>query len=161
MEKPPRWLRASGWAIGVTVEATLWGVGLALLLTGIVLWRSWHALARGGQGGTGQITHCEWESVGGGKRHSNSSGYYSCTYTYRTVPDGTLYGGYFQSPRQWEDGQPIPILYLPDRPEISAATENVRHPSIAPGAMIALGGGWMGWLAWQAWKRRAGTRPRG
>lgn len=160
MSKPPPWLRAIGWTIGLTVQAALWGLGLAGLLMGIVLWRNWHALADRGVEATGQIVRCEWQTMGGLKHRSGSAGYYSCTYAYRTVPDGPVHDGYFQSTGHFEDGQLIPIRYLPDRPEASAVAKDVEHPSIAPGAMIALGGGFMGWLAWRAWKQPADAKPR-
>lgn len=161
MWKPPQWLRAIGWTIGVAVQAALWGLGLAGLLTGLVLWHDWHALAQRGIDATGQVARCEWRRAGGVKHGSSTSGYYSCTYTYRTVADGVVHDGYFQSAAPFEDGQPIPIRYLPDRPETSAVAKDVQHPSVAPGAMIALGGGALAWLAWRAWTQRADAKPQG
>lgn len=70
MSKPPRRLRARGWVIGVNVRAVLWGLGLAFLLTGTVLWRDRHDRRRRGIGIDGRVVRGEWKEQGGVKHHS-------------------------------------------------------------------------------------------
>jgi hypothetical protein len=153
--RPAFWKRAIGWTVGAAVQSVLWGLGLAGLVTGLVMWRNWHALAARGTGATAVVEHCEWERSGRTKGlGSGGTGYHSCTYTYRTRPDGPLHQGYFQSAQGFADGQAIPIRFLADEPQVSATAHDLDHPSVAPGAFVVLGGGWLGWLTWQARKRR-------
>lgn len=151
------WQRVLGRIVATSVGAVLWGIPSAILLTGIVLWNDWHALARRGADGTGLVQRCEWKTSGGTKRlQTPSSGYYSCTYTYRTSPEGPVHEGYFQSQRERGTGDAVAIRFLPDRPGTSAAAENLEHPGIAPGGMIAVGLALLAWTARGMRKKRTG-----
>jgi hypothetical protein len=132
------------------VKLVLWGVPSTILVTGIVVWRDWHALARGGIEGTGLVQACMWERAGGIKTKTRA-GYFSCDYTYRTSADGPVYEGHFQSQQQRRAGDTVPIRFLRGRPETSAAAETLQHPSITAGGMIA---GAVALLAWIARGRR-------
>lgn len=145
------WQAALGRIVPAVVGLALWGVPSLLLLTGLVLWRDWHALARGGDEATALVQRCEWKRVGGTKHNTPTSGYYSCDYTYRTTPDGPVFQGYFQSPHERRPGDALPIRFLRDAPATSAPTETLAHPSIAPGGMIAVA---LALFAWTARGRR-------
>jgi hypothetical protein len=131
-----------------------WGIPMALLLTGVVLWRDWHALALRGVDGTATIEGCEWRTTGNVKYGRPSSGYYSCRYSYRTSPAGPAHSGSFQSSRERRAGEAEPIRYLRDAPGTSAAAETLRHPSVTAGGMIALGLALLAWGARRTLKRR-------
>jgi hypothetical protein len=133
----------------------VWGIPSAILLTGGVLWRDWHALARRGVEGTATIQACEWETTGNVKYGRPSSGYYSCTYTYRTAPVGPAHSGFFQSPRERRPGDAEPIRYLREAPGTSAAAETLRHSSLTAGGMVVVGLALLAWVARATLKRRA------
>jgi hypothetical protein len=157
MARPLRpWQVVVGHVMKTAVGLALWGVPGAMLLTGIVLWHDWHALARGGVEGTGLVQRCEWEATGSVKYRRTRSGYFSCDYSYRTSPAGPVYQGYFQSPHERRPGDAIPIRFLRERPQTSAAAETLANPTITAGAMIAVGAGLLVWVA----RGRRQSRPR-
>ncbi len=148
------WQRVVGGLLATVVGCLVWGIPSVILVTGVVLWRDWHALAQRGVEGVGTIRACERETVGSIKYGRPSSGYYSCTYSYRTTPAGPDHSGRFQSQRERRPGEAEPIRYLADEPGTSAAAETLRHPSVTAGGMIAVG------LALLAWVGRGTLRKR-
>lgn len=163
--RPPVALRALGIVIPAAVTGAIWMLAAAMFLTGAVLWRDWHALARKGMDHEARVEDCEWRSMHREKVLSGSrgSGYYSCHYSYRVGGSGPAYSGYFQSPRERQAGEPIAIRYRRDRPAASATVTDLAHPSVAPGAFMALPLLYAGWQARGRLRRllRAARRPRG
>lgn len=147
------WLRVVGRLCATLVGGLVWAIPSAILLTGLVLWRDWHALARGGVDGTATIESCEWKTSGNVKHGRPAAGYYSCSYSYRTAAGGPAYSGFFQSPRERRPGDAEPIRYLREAPGTSAAAETLRHPSVSAGGMVAAGLALLAWLARRTLKR--------
>jgi hypothetical protein len=139
--RPPLALRILGTVIPAAVVGAIWLLAAAMLVTGVVLWRDWHALAREGIDHQARVERCEWKSMQASKRLlsvGRGSGFYSCDYVYRVQASGPAYSGHFQSPRQWHPGEVIGIRYRSDRPSTSATVKDLAHPSVAPGALILL-----------------------
>lgn len=147
------WQRVVGRVCATVVGAVLWGIPSAIVLTGIVLWHDWHALARRGTEGTGLVESCVWKTSGGIKSRS-TSGFFSCDYKYRSSPVSPVYEGHFQSQRERRAGDPVAIRFLPDRPGTSAAVETLEHPTITSGGMIAVGLALLAWIARGTLKKR-------
>ena len=146
--RPPLALRIAGTVIPAVVLGAIWLLAAAMFVTGVVLWRDWHALAREGIDHQARVEHCEWKSMNASKRLlsiSRGSGFYSCDYAYRVQASGPAYSGHFQSPRLWQTGEEIGIRYRSDRPSTSATLKDLEHPSVAPGAMILLPLLYAGW----------------
>ena len=155
--RPPVALRILGTVIPPVVVGAIWLLAAAMLVTGIVLWRDWHALAREGIDHQARVERCEWKSMHASKRLlsvGRGSGFYSCHYVYRVESSVPSYFGNFQSPREWQMGEEIGIRYRSDRPSTSAPVKELEHPSVAPGAMILLP------LLYAAWQVRAARRRR-
>jgi hypothetical protein len=151
----PRWARLPLRALMIGSQVFLWGLALAMFVTGLVMWRDWHALARGGVSHDALVERCEWESMAhkGLRASRGSSGYWSCHYRYRPDAAGPEFRGYFQSPREWKPGEPVAIRYLAERKDASATEANLEHPKVLPGALIALPVAFAGFWFWQ--RRRA------
>jgi uncharacterized protein DUF3592 len=148
-------LRALGVVVRAAVVGAIWLLAAAMFVTGLVLWRDWHALAREGVDHQAVIERCEWESMHRQKLMiGRGSGYYSCHYVYRGAPSGPAYAGYFQSQREWKTGEAIAIRYRRDRPDVSATVGNLAHPSVVPGALMALP------LLYAAWELRGPVARR-
>jgi uncharacterized protein DUF3592 len=147
-------LRALGVVVPAVVVGAMWLLAAAMFVTGFVLWRDWHALAREGVDHQAVIERCRWESLHRQKYLIGSrsgSGYYSCHYSYSVSEADRVYSGYFQSPHEWKPGEMIAIRYRRDAPGTSATALNLRHPSVTPGALMALP---LLYAAWQLWPRR-------
>lgn len=156
--RPPLALRIVGAVIPATVVGAIWLLATAMFVTGVVLWRDWHALAREGIDHEARVERCEWKSMHAPKRLlslGRGSGFYSCDYVYRAPGSGPAYSGHFQSPRRWQTGEEIGIRYRPDRPSTSATVKDLEHPSVAPGALILLPLLYAGWQLRAARRRRA------
>ena len=162
--RPSLVLRALGVAIPAAVTGAVWMLAAAMFLTGAVLWRDWHALAREGVDHEARVEDCEWRSMHRQRllTVSRGDGYYSCHYSYRLGP-GPGYSGYFQSPRERKAGEPIAIRYRRERPSASATVTDLAHPSVAPGAFMALPLLYAGWQAREQLRRlwSAARGPRG
>jgi len=156
MSPATRPLRVLGAGIAGTIGALLWVLPAAMFVTGAVMWRDWHALARDGVDHRARVERCRWESTSAQKRlvHGRGSGYFSCDYLYRIQESGPGYSGHFQDSREWTSGEPIAIRYLRDRPAASAAVKDLAHPALAPGALMVLP------LLYAAWRGRAAYRAR-
>jgi hypothetical protein len=159
--RPPRVLRVIGAVIPVGIEAILWLLPAAMFVTGVVMWRDWHALAREGVDHEARVERCRWESLFAQKRLSSSrgSGYYSCDYLYRVGEGGPTYSGHFQGSRQWKSGEAIAIRYRRDRPWTSAALADLAHPAVVPGSLMALPLLYIGWRGRAAYRARRRIRP--
>ena len=159
--RPPRTLQVLGAAIGATIGAILWLLPAALFVTGALMWRDWHALAREGVDHQARVERCRWESTSTRKRlvHSRGSGYFSCDYLYRLGDGGPGYSGHFQDSREWTTGEAIAIRYRRDRPGASAAVKDLAHPALAPGAMMALPLLYAGWRGRAFYRARRRIRP--
>lgn len=156
--RPPLALRIMGAVIPTVVLGAIWLLAAAMFVTGVVLWRDWHALAREGIDHQARVERCEWKSMDAPKRMlsiSRGSGFYSCDYVYRVGASGPAYSGHFQSPRQWQTGEEIGIRYRSHRPSTSATVKDLQHPSVAPGALILLPLLYAGWQVRAARRRRA------
>ena len=142
--------------------SSIWVLAAAMFVTGAILWRDWHSLARGGVNLEARITACTFESTHRSKLMVGGSGtgYYSCHYAYRPDPSGPEQSGYFQSQGELKAGEPLAIRYLPDAPSVSAALVNTEHPSVAPAAMMLLPLVYAGWV-FRERLRRLGRRLRG
>ncbi len=131
----------------------VWLFAAAMFVTGLVLWHDWHALAREGIDHEACVTGCVFKSMHSSKHFvSSSSGYYSCDYQYTVDGAGAAHSGYFQSSREWKAGEPIAIRYRGDRPSASATLDNLKHPSVLPGALMLLP------LVYAGWQFRAPLR---
>ena len=141
---------------------SIWVLAAAMFVTGVILWRDWHSLARGGVDLEARITACTFESTHRSKLMVGGSGtgYYSCHYAYRPDPRGPEHSGYFQSQRELKAGDPLAIRYLPDAPSVSAALVNAQHPSVAPVAMMLLPLVYAGWVFRERVRRLVGRRLR-
>jgi len=155
--RPPLALRIVGAVIPATVLGAIWLLAAAMFVTGVVMWRDWHALAREGIDHDARVEACEWKSMHAPKRLlsvGRGSGFYSCDYLYRVEGSVPAYSGHFQSPRQWQTGEAIAIRYRADRPSTSATVKDLEHPSVAPGALIVLP------LVYAGWQLRGRLRRR-
>ena len=161
VSRPPRTLQILGAAIGATIEAILWLLPAAMFVTGAVMWRDWHALAREGVDHKARVERCRWESTSTQRRlvHSRGSGYFSCDYLYRLEEGALAYAGHFQDSREWKSGEAIAIRYRRDRPAASAALKDLAHPAVAPGALMALPLLYAGWRGRAAYRARRRIRP--
>ena len=146
--RPHPALRILGAVMPAAVTAALWLLPSAMFVAGALMWRDWHALAREGVDHQARIERCQWEGMHRQKYLIGSrsgSGYYSCHYAYRVAETGPAYTGYFQSPRELKTGETIAIRYRRDEPGTSATATNLRHPSVVPGALMALPLLYAGW----------------
>ncbi len=143
---PPRIVRVVVRAIVAGILGAVWLLAAAMFVTGLVIWRDWHALAREGVYHEARVKTCTWEVTLSGKRPGrSSSGFFSCDYLYSVEGSGPEYSGHFQSPREWKAGEPIAIRYRRDQPSASATLNDLEHPSLAPGALILLPLVYAGW----------------
>ena len=141
-------------AIVAAVLGAVWLLAAAMFVTGLVLWQDWHALAREGVDHEARVTNCVFQSTHTSKYFvsSSSGGYYSRDYQYTLDGSAAAHSGYFQSSREWKAGEPIAIRYRGDRPSASATVDNLKHPSLLPGALILLP------LVYAGWEFRAPLR---
>jgi len=145
--RPPLALRILGAVMPAAVTAAIGILAAAMFASGALMWRDWHALAHDGVDHQARVERCEWEGLFRQKYliSRSGSGYYSCHYAYRVAETGPTHTGYFQSPREWKAGEPIAIRYRRDEPGTSATTTNLQHPSMVPGALMALPLLFAGW----------------
>jgi hypothetical protein len=159
-ELPP-WMRGLGWLMPRAVTTLLYGAGAAFALTGAVMFVQWRALAHHGVRREARVESCVHRAPGltkGGFARPGP-GYYACTYRYQPGDRGPAYDGYFQAQRSFAPGQSVAIRYLPEAPQTSATVRDLAHP-VVPGALSALGLGWLGFLAWRSLRaRRESTAP--
>jgi hypothetical protein len=73
--RPPLALRVLGVAIPAAVTGAIWILAAAMFVTGAVLWRDWHSLAREGVDQEARIDDCEWRSMRDGRRADHCGGY--------------------------------------------------------------------------------------
>jgi hypothetical protein len=134
------WKRRIGLLVVGTLEAVQWGLALAMFITGVVMWRDWHSLAREGVALDATVEDCTWKTMHArtGSTGGSSSGYFSCHYTYPDPGTGSTHRGYFQSAQKRARGDVLRIRYRADQPRVSASEKDLAHPSILPGALIAL-----------------------
>jgi len=142
MRPPPAgWKRWAGRLVRGSLLVAAWGFAAALFLTGAVMGYERGALLRRGLPLEAKVESCQWESMSGRRTLVSSrggSGYFSCHYVYREPATGATHRGYFQSPREWQPGDAIPIRYHPGRPGVSATERDLQHPWIVPVALMAL-----------------------
>jgi hypothetical protein len=150
---PPRIVQVVVRAIVAAILGAVWLFAAVMFLTGFVMWRDWHALAKDGVDHEARVTSCVFESMHTSKRvYTSSSGYYSCNYQYTLSGSDTAYSGYFQSPRDWKAGEPTAIRYRRDQPSASATLDNLKNPSVTPAALMLLP------LLYAGWQFRAPLR---
>ena len=150
---PPRIVQVVVKAMVAAVLGAVWLFAAVMFVTGLVMWRDWHALAREGVGHEARVTSCVFKSMHTSKHvYVSSSGYYSCDYQYTLAGSDAAYSGYFQSPRDWKAGESIAIRYRRDQPSASATLDNLKHPSVVPGALMLLP------LVYAGWEFRAPLR---
>ena len=160
---PPRAVQIVVRGIVAILLGSIWVLGAAMFVTGAILWRDWHALARGGVDLEARIAACTFESTNRSKLMMGGSGngYYSCHYAYRPDPSGPgADAGYFQSQGELRAGYLLAIRYRPDAPSVSAALVNTQHPSVAPVAMMLIPLVYAGWMSRDRVRRLVGRRPR-
>ena len=151
--RPPRIVQVGVEAIAAAVLGAVWLFAALMFVTGLVMWRDWHALAREGVEHEARVTSCLFKSMHTSKHvYVSSGGYYSCDYQYTLAGWGAAYSGHFQSPRDWKAGDPIAIRYRRDQPSASATLDNLKHPSVAPSVLILLP------LVYAGWEFRAPLR---
>jgi hypothetical protein len=141
-------------AVVMGVVGSLWVLAAAMFVTGLVLWRDWHRLAREGVDHQAQVEECTFETMSYKRNMGRRRGYYSCHYRYQPAGSTGEHRGYFQSPGEWKPGEAVAIRHGRDDVSVSATVQDLEHPGIAPGAMIALPLLFAGGQAWHRVRRR-------
>lgn len=151
---PPLIVRIVILGIVKTILAAVWLFAAAMFVTGAVMWRDWHVLAKQGVDHQAHLTSCVFKNMHTSRKSltSGSSGYYSCDYQYTLPGSNVSYPGYFQSPRDWKPGEAIAIRYRRDQPSASATLDNLKNPSVTPAALMLLP------LLYAGWELRAPLR---